>query len=192
MKKKSYYVHQKALVESDYIGEGTNIWAFVHILKGAIIGQNCNIGNHCYIEENVTIGNDVVIKNGISIWSGVIVEDLVFIGPNVSFTNDKIPRAKVYRKEYDKILIKIGASIGANATLIAPIVIGEYAIIGAGSVITKDVPDYGLFYGNPAKLKAWVCKCGKKLLFDNDKKTMCSCRNKFILNQNEKVKCQTV
>ncbi|NIA12360.1 MAG: hypothetical protein GWP10_22255, partial [Nitrospiraceae bacterium] len=107
---------------------------------------------------------EVVVKNGVSIWEGVTIEDRVFVGPNVSFTNDRVPRAKVFREQYDKILIKEGASIGANASIVGPRVIGKYAIVGAGAVVTKDVPDFALVYGNPARLKGWVCECGKRLV----------------------------
>lgn len=160
----SYYIHPKALVETEHIGDGTRIWAFVHILEGAVIGKNCNIGDHCFIENKVTIGDEVVIKNGVSIWEGVVIKDRVFIGPNVCFTNDRVPRAKVYLEEYDKIQVDEGASIGANVTVIGPRVIGKNAIVGAGAVVTKDVPDYGLVYGNPARLVGWVCQCGGRLV----------------------------
>ena len=172
--KKSFYIHPKALVENDAIGEGTKVWAFAHVLKGAVIGRDCNIGDHCFIEGGVTLGNEVVIKNGVSIWEGVTIEDGVFVGPNVNFTNDRVPRAKVFKEEYDKTVVKKGASIGANATLVCPITIGRYALVGAGAVVTRDVPDYGLVYGNPAKLKGWVCRCGKKLAFEKEK-AVCGC-----------------
>ena len=164
MNRKDYYIHPKALVESEEIGKGTRIWAFVHVLKGAVIGKDCNIGDHCFVEGGVTIGDEVVIKNGVSIWEGVTIEDRVFVGPNVSFTNDRVPRAKVFRDEYDKLLVKEGTSIGANATIVGPRVIGRCAVVGAGAVVTKDVPDFGLVYGNPARLKGWVCECGERLV----------------------------
>jgi len=175
-KKKEYYIHPEALVETDKLGCGTRIWAFAHVLEGAVIGDNCNIGDHCFIEGGVTIGNDVVIKNGVSIWEGVSLEDRVFVGPNVVFTNDTRPRAKVFHENYEQILIRYGASIGANATLVCPLTIGRHAMIGAGSVVTNDVPDFGLVYGNPARLVGFVCKCGQHLCFDNGNPAVATCR----------------
>ena len=167
MSSQRFSIHSTALVESDDVGSGTRVWAFVHVLKGAVIGRDCNIGDHCYIEGGVKIGDEVVIKNGVSLWTGVTIEDRTFIGPNVAFTNDLVPRAKVYRDEYDHTLVREGASIGANATLLSPLTIGRYALIGAGSVVTHDVPDFALVYGNPAQRHGWVCQCGKRLEFDD-------------------------
>ncbi len=180
-------IHRRALVEIDQVGAGTRIWAFTHVLKGAAIGQDCNIGDHCYIEGDVEIGNEVVIKNGVSIWSGVIIEDRVFVGPNVTFTNDLIPRAKVYHEKYEKTLILEGASIGANATILCGITLGRWCVIGAGSVVTASVPDYGLAYGNPARLKGYFCKCGKKLDLRSDVKddACCICGRMYRLSEDE-------
>ncbi len=168
-----FWAHPKALVESIDIGSFTRIWAFAHIMKNAKIGDNCNIGDHCFIESNVIIGHYVVIKNGVSIWDGVILEDYVFVGPNAVFTNDLIPRSKVFR-ELVRTKVKCGASIGANAVLLSGITIGKYSMIGAGAVVTKDVPDFALVYGNPAKIRGYMCKCAKKLNFiDNIAKCDC-------------------
>ncbi len=156
------FIHQQALVESETIGNGTRIWAFVHVVNGAVIGENCNICDHCYIEYGVTLGNNVTIKSGIYIWEGVTLEDNVFLGPNVVFTNDIRPRSKQYT-ERSKTLVKHGASLGANSTLLAGITIGSYAMSGIGSVITRDVPDHALVYGNPAKIMGWVDEDGAKL-----------------------------
>jgi len=169
------FVHGTALVESDRVGPGTRIWAFVHVLKGAEIGRDCNIGDHCYIEGGVNIGDEVVIKNGVSIWTGVTIEDRAFIGPNVAFTNDTVPRAKVFRDEYERMLVREGASIGANATLLSGITVGRYALIGAGSLLAHDVPDFGLVYGNPARQHGWVCRCGKQLEFDDSSSAIARC-----------------
>lgn len=158
-------IHPSALVETDQIGAGTRVWAFCHLLAGASIGRNCNLGDHCYVEGGARIGDDVVVKNGVAIWQGVTIEDRVFIGPNVAFTNDRVPRAKVFRAEYDRAVIREGTSIGANATLLCPITVGRYALVGAGAVVTKDVPDFGLVVGNPARLRGYVCRCGERLVF---------------------------
>ena len=164
--------HSTAIVETKAIGKGTTIWAFSHIFPGAKIGLNCNINDHTLIENDVVIGNNVTIKSGVHIWDGVCIGNNVFIGPSVVFTNDLSPRSKVYPTEFVKTVIEDFVSIGANSTIIAGNTIGEYAMIGAGSVITKDVPSYTLWYGNPAIFKGYVCTCGKKL---NEKKYCVSC-----------------
>jgi len=156
-------IHPTAEVQSQNIGNGTRIWQFCVILKNAVIGENCNINFNVFIENDVVIGNNVTIKSGVQIWDGIIIEDHVFIGPNVSFTNDLLPRSKNYPDEFLKTTIKEGASIGANATIIGGITIGKFSLIGAGSVVTKNIPDHTLWYGNPALFKGYVCRCGKKL-----------------------------
>jgi UDP-2-acetamido-3-amino-2,3-dideoxy-glucuronate N-acetyltransferase len=149
-------IHPLADVQSEKIGSNTMIWQFCVVLKDAVIGDNCNINCHVLIENDVRIGDNVTIKPGVQIWDGVTLEDNVFIGPNVTFTNDLIPRSKEYPQAFAKTVVKKGASIGANATIIAGNTIGEYALIGAGSVITKNVPPYTLWYGNPAREKGRV------------------------------------
>lgn len=147
----NFFVHEKAEVQTKFIGTKTRIWQYSIVLGGAKIGSNCNINAHCFIENDVVIGNNVTIKCGVYLWDGIIIEDNVQIGPAAVFTNDKYPRAKDYSFEVGRIVIKKGASIGANATILGGTIIGEYAMIGAGSVITKDVPAGELWYGNPAK-----------------------------------------
>ncbi len=154
-------IHPTSDVQTQNIGENTLIWQFCVILKNAVIGKNCNINFNVFIENEVTIGNNVTIKSGVQIWNGVIIEDDVFIGPNVTFTNDLIPRSKCYPSAFEKTIIKKGASIGANSTIVAGHTIGEYSLIGAGSVITKNIPPFTVWYGNPAIQKGIITKEGK-------------------------------
>lgn len=170
----AYRAHPAALVETDQIGAGTRIWAFAHVMPGAVIGRDCNIGDHCYIEGGVRIGDEVVVKNGVSVWDGVTLEDRVFAGPNVAFTNDRVPRAKAPPEQWYRTLVREGASLGANATILPGITIGRYALIGAGAVVTRDVPDFALMTGNPARRRGYVCRCGTALSFV-DGKAGCSC-----------------
>lgn len=144
-------IHHLSDVQSLNIGEGTSIWQFCVVLKKAKIGKNCNINCHVFIENDVSIGNNVTIKPGVQIWDGVTLEDYVFIGPNVTFTNDLYPKSKNTNFNLKKTLVKKGASIGANATLLAGITVGENALVGAGSVVTKNIPDNEIWIGNPAK-----------------------------------------
>lgn len=144
-------IHPLADVQSSSIGENTCIWQFAVVLREAVIGNNCNINCHTFIENKVTIGSNVTVKSGVFLWDGIEVEDNVFIGPNVTFTNDMHPRSKVYPENFLKTTIKKGASIGANATILPGIVIGENAMIGAGSVVLKDVPANTVWVGNPAR-----------------------------------------
>lgn len=144
-------IHKLSDVQSVSIGRDTNIWQYCVVLERAIIGQNCNVCSHCLIENDVTIGNNVTIKSGVQIWDGISIEDNVFIGPNVTFTNDKSPRSKEYPEKFIKTVIKANASIGANATILPGITIGEYAMVGAGSVVIHDVPAHKTVIGNPAK-----------------------------------------
>lgn len=146
------YIHPSSDVKSQHIGEGTRVWQFVVILEGARIGKNCNICAHTLIENDVLIGDDVTIKSGVYLWDGITVQDKVFIGPNATFTNDKKPRSKQYPDKYMETVIEEGASIGANATILPGITLGAYCMIGAGSVVTKDVPPYSVVVGNPARL----------------------------------------
>lgn len=148
----SFFIHKNGICESVAIGEGTKVWAFAHILPGAKIGKNCNICDHVFIENDVIIGNEVTIKCGVQIWDGLRIGDSVFIGPNVTFTNDNFPRSKVYPDKFLKTIIYDNASIGANSTILPGVTIHNFAMIGAGSVVTKDVPPYAIVVGNPAKI----------------------------------------
>lgn len=144
-------IHPLSDVQSQRIGDGTNIWQFCVVLPDAIIGENCNICSHVFIENDVIIGDRVTVKCGVQLWNGTTIENDVFIGPNVTFCNDKYPRSKHHLEPFLKIFVRQGASIGANATILPGIVIGEYSMVGAGSVVTKDVPPYTTVIGNPAK-----------------------------------------
>lgn len=161
----NYFVHTSSYIdEGCEIGEGTKIWHFCHVMKGATIGSHCNIGQNVVISPDVVIGNKVKIQNNVSVYTGVIIEDDAFLGPSMVFTNVVNPRSHVSRKdEYRKTLVRKGASIGANATIVCGVTLGKYCFIGAGSVVTKDIPDYGLYYGNPARFHGWMCQCGVRL-----------------------------
>lgn len=156
-------IHPLADVQSVKIGKDTQVWQFAIILEGATIGENCNINCHTFIENDVTLGNNVTIKAGVYVWDGITIEDNVFIGPNVTFTNDKFPRSKQRPEKFQVILLKKGASIGANSTILGGITIGEYAIVAAGSLVTKDVPPYALVKGQPAIVCGQVDENGEKL-----------------------------
>ncbi len=161
----AYMAHPLALVESDEIGEGTRIWAFAHVMKDARIGWGCNIGEHCYIEQGVTLGNNVTVKNGVNVWMGVTIEDNVFLGPNCVLTNDPNPRAYI-KKSADSLvetLIRNNATIGANATIVCGVTIGQYAFVGAGTVVIRSVPDFALVVGNPARQIGWMCECAQRI-----------------------------
>lgn len=153
-------IHPLSDVKSENIGEGTNIWQFCVVFPNAVIGKNCNICANVLIENDVIIGDNVTVKSGVQLWDGVRLENNVFIGPNVTFTNDLIPRSKVYPEHFAKTTVKKGASIGANTTIIAGNTIGEYAFVGAGSVVTKDVPANTVWYGNPAVQKGYITDNG--------------------------------
>ena len=162
-----YFIHESSyLDEKVEIGDGTKIWHFSHIQSGTIIGQNCSIGQNVNISNNVKIGNNVKIQNNVSVYEGVELADYVFCGPSIVFTNIKVPRSEFPQKGsafYEKTIVKKSASIGANATILCGITIGEYALIGSGSVVTKDVPDYALVIGNPGKVIGLVDKKGNKI-----------------------------
>jgi UDP-2-acetamido-3-amino-2,3-dideoxy-glucuronate N-acetyltransferase len=163
-----YFAHTTAVIdEGCRIGKGTKIWHFSHIMPGCTIGENCNIGQNVVVSPEVTLGNNVKVQNNVSIYTGVTCEDDVFLGPSMVFTNVSNPRSAVNRRgNYEKTLVKRGASIGANATVVCGHTIGRYAFIGAGAVVTNDVPDYALVIGNPARQTGWMSEYGHKLVFD--------------------------
>nr|WP_238457897.1 acyltransferase [Desulforamulus ferrireducens] len=162
---KQYYAHPTAVIDENcQIGSGTKIWHFSHIMSGSCIGERCNIGQNVVVSPGVVLGNNVKIQNNVSVYTGVLCEDDVFLGPSMVFTNVKTPRSHVNRRDqYVKTIIRKGASVGANATIVCGVEIGKYALIGAGAVVTKNVPDHALMVGNPARQIGWVCQCGERI-----------------------------
>lgn len=180
---KKIFIHPKALVESRSIGKGTRVWGFTHVMKGARIGNNCNIGEHCYVESGVVVGDHVTVKNGVALWEGVTVEDGAFIGPFAVFTNDLRPRSmpgfKTPREEFLPTRIARGATIGANATIVCGVKVGEWAFVAAGAVVTRDVEPHALVAGNPAERIGYVCRCNRRITPGKD----CACGARYVLNR---------
>ena len=162
-----YFIHESAIVEQGAeIAQGVKIWHFTHVMGDTTIGEGCNIGQNVFIDNKVRLGRNVKVQNNVSIYTGVIIEDDVFCGPSMVFTNVINPRSHVSRKhEYRRTLVRRGATLGANATIICGNNVGEFSFVGAGAVVTKDVPPYGLVYGNPARVRGWMCTCGVTLSF---------------------------
>jgi len=182
MKRKKYWAHKTAEISKKAkIGEGTKIWHGSQVLEGAEIGKNCTIGHNCLIGKNVKIGNNVKIQSNTDVWTKVTLEDYVFVGPSAVFTNDLTPRAKYPKpeEEWKETLVKEGATIGANATIVCGNTIGKWAFVGAGAVVTKDVPDYAIVAGVPAKIIGWMCECGERLNFKKGKAICKKCKRKY-------------
>ena len=180
-----YYIHPSSIIDENcVIGEGTKIWHFSHIMSGAVIGNNCNLGQNVVVSPKVILGNNVRVQNNVSIYEGVICEDDVFLGPSAVLTNVINPRSAVSRKnEFKTTLIKKGASIGANATIVCGNTIGEYAFIGAGAVVTKNVPAYALIVGNPGRQTGWMSEQGQKLQLDINNNAICTeSGQKYVLD----------
>ncbi len=173
------YIHPTADVQSSHIGEGTRIWQHCVVLEGARIGRDCNLCFNVFVENDVVVGNEVTVKSGVQLWDGVELEDKVSVGPNATFTNDHHPRSRQVF-ELKRTLVKQGASIGANSTIVGGVTIGAWALIGAGSVVTKDVPPHTLWYGNPARQQGYVCTCGERL----DEQLHCTGCNKTYKQDN--------
>ncbi|MDB4773229.1 N-acetyltransferase [Flavobacteriaceae bacterium] len=173
--KQEYFAHETAVLDSACsIGSGTKIWHFSHIMKEAVLGENCNLGQNVVISPGVTLGNNVKVQNNVSIYTGVICEDDVFLGPSMVFTNILNPRSAIVRRDqYVETRVEKGASIGANATIVCGNIIGKFALIGAGSVVTKSVPAYALIVGNPGKQIGWVSEYGHRLHFDENNQAIC-------------------
>jgi UDP-2-acetamido-3-amino-2,3-dideoxy-glucuronate N-acetyltransferase len=165
VKQQAYFVHESACIDEPCtIGNGTKIWHFCHLMKEVVIGEHCNFGQNVFVASGCVVGDNVKIQNNVSVYTGVILEDDVFCGPSAVFTNVVNPRSHVARKDdYRRTLVKRGASIGANATVVCGVTLGRYSFIGAGAVVTRDIPDYAMVYGNPARLRGWMCYCGVKL-----------------------------
>ena len=182
-----YFAHETAVIDDGcQIGKGTKIWHFSHIMAGCIIGEHCNIGQNVVVSPGVVLGNNVKVQNNVSIYTGVFCEDDVFLGPSMVFTNIINPRSAIIRRDkYEKTLVEKGATIGANATIVCGNNIGKFAFIGAGSVVTKNVPAYALMVGNPARQTGWMSEYGHKLSFDKDGIATCPESNmKYILKNN--------
>jgi UDP-2-acetamido-3-amino-2,3-dideoxy-glucuronate N-acetyltransferase len=180
------FIHPTAVIDAGAtIGEGTKIWHFCHIMPAAVIGSNCNIGQNVFIDNHAQLGNGVKIQNNVSVYNGVVLEDDVFIGPSAVFTNVINPRSFIERKnEFRPTLVKKGASIGANATVICGVTIGQYALVGAGAVVTHDVPPYAVVTGNPARQKGWISEAGHPLQFINEKAVCTETGQQYLLQQN--------
>ena len=187
---KNFFIHSSSVIDnSARVGQGTKIWHFSHIMSKSVIGMNCNIGQNVVISPKVKLGNNVKVQNNVSIYTGVECEDNVFLGPSMVFTNVINPRSSIVRRnEFKKTIVREGASIGANATIICGVEIGKFSFVGAGSVVTKDVNDYELVYGNPAVHKGWISEFGEKLDFNQSGQATCPhTQEKYIL-ENNKVK----
>lgn len=181
----NYFVHESSFIDDNVkIGNGSKVWYFSHVQKGAQIGENCSLGQNVNISNNVKIGNGVKIQNNVSVYEGIELEDYVFCGPSMVFTNDLTPRSKYPKgsEGYKKTLVKYGASIGANATIVCGNTIGRWAMIASGAVVTKDVPNYALMAGVPAKQMGWVCECGAVL---KDTFKCADCGREYLLVRNE-------
>jgi UDP-2-acetamido-3-amino-2,3-dideoxy-glucuronate N-acetyltransferase len=180
-------MHSHALVDDGVaIGARTRVWAFAHIVKGAIIGEDCNICDHTFIEGKVRLGDRVTLKCGVFLWDGIEIEDDVFVGPAAVFTNDLRPRSKNPNARFSATLLKQGCSIGANATILAGVTIGRFAMVSAGAVVTRDVADFALVVGNPARFRRWLCRCGENLAFQNAS-ARCACGKQYRLGKNSTV-----
>jgi len=179
---KAVFVHESAYIDDDVsIGAGTTVWHFSHVMSGARIGENCSLGQNVLVGPNVRVGNNVKIQNNVSVYEGVVLEDDVFCGPSCTFTNVDRPRSAypTDHSQYLPTVVKQGATIGANATIVCGYTLGEYCFVGAGTVVAKDVPPYAVVYGNPAEIRGWVCQCGEQLEFTAEQAICDACGRKY-------------
>ena len=175
-----FFAHPLALVETQEIGNGTRVWAWTHVMEGARIGTDCNVGEHCFVERGATLGDRVTVKNGVSVWEGTRVGNDVFLGPHCVLTNDLHPRSRNKDWVLSPVVLQDGCSIGAGATLLGGITVGRHALVSAGAVVTRDVPDQALVVGNPARQLGWVCTCGHPLVEEGGRLT-CDCGRAYLL-----------
>lgn len=179
----SAFVHPQAIVEPGArIGAGTRVWAFSHILGNAVLGEDCNICDHTFIEGKVSLGNRVTVKSGVYLWDELIIEDDVFIGPAAVFTNDRFPRSKKYPANFPETTLRQGCSIGANSVILPGLEVGRWSMTGAGSVVTRNVKGFSLVVGNPSRVVGWVCKCGESLSLVDQDSIDCSCGSSYRLS----------
>ena len=180
-------IHPTALVATDKIGDGTRIWAFCNVLAGATIGRDCNICDRCFVENDVVIGDRVTVKCGVSLYDGLEIEDDVFVGPDVSFSNDSRPRSTVRPSSQPRTCLRQGASLGAAAVILPGLTVGRWAMVGAASLVTRDVPDHALVYGSPARLQGYVCRCGQSIAFAQSR-SVCVCGRRYTLDKDDCVR----
>jgi UDP-2-acetamido-3-amino-2,3-dideoxy-glucuronate N-acetyltransferase len=181
---RAYFVHESSFVDEPCeIGAGTKIWHFCHVMQGSVIGRNCNLGQNVVVSPGVRVGDGCKIQNNVSLYTGVILEDHVFCGPSMVFTNVVNPRSEIVRKdEYKTTLVRRGASLGANSTIVCGVTIGEYAFVGAGTVVTRDVADFALVVGNPARRTGWMCRCGIKLQLEGERIRCKACGSEYRMH----------
>lgn len=190
MSEKKYFVHESSYIDENVqIGEGTKIWHFCHIMSGARIGKNCTIGQNVFIGRDVSIGDGCKIQNNVSVYEGVTLEEHVFCGPSMVFTNDLNPRAAYPkgRERFVKTLVKRGCTIGANATIVCGVTLGEHSFVGAGAVVTKDVPAYAIAFGVPARIRGWICECGERLDFQDQFAQCSQCGRRYRQESQERI-----
>ena len=176
------FIHESSYVDDDVeIGDGTKVWHFTHVMRGSEIGERCTLGQNVLVGPNVKVGNNVKIQNNVSVYDGVVLEDDVFCGPSCVFTNVDRPRSgfPTDRSKYLNTVVKRGATIGANATIVCGLTLGEYCFVGAGAMVTKDVPAYAVVYGNPGEIKGWICECGQPLKFVSSEAGCNSCKRRY-------------